>query len=231
MKIGILSDIHGNGFALEVVCAELKKLDIQTIIVAGDTVGYYYDIEKVLCLLSKFQTFMIKGNHEEMLKQIINREVDQSKIRDKYGSSLFKAIQVLNKTVIDDLINLEHPKTVEIDSIKILVSHGSPWDMNVYLYSNSDESLWNKFLTYSEAIFILGQTHHQIMKRHKDKIIINPGSVGQNRNRAGYADWAVFDTDSRSTTFHSTPYILDELIKQCLEHDPGSSILTRMLQR
>ena len=48
MKLALLSDIHGNQYALSKVVSEIKMKKIETLIVAGDTVGYYYGIKYVL---------------------------------------------------------------------------------------------------------------------------------------------------------------------------------------
>ena len=48
MKVGILSDIHGNSCALDSVCKELKSEGINKIIVTGDLVGYYYNIKNII---------------------------------------------------------------------------------------------------------------------------------------------------------------------------------------
>jgi predicted phosphodiesterase len=63
-----------------------------------------------------------------------------------------------------------------------------------------------------------------------DKIIINPGSVGQNRKKSGLADWAVFETESVSVTHYSTPYSTENLINECEGIDPEITLLTRQLR-
>ena len=57
MKLALLSDIHGNQYALSKVINEIKMKNIETLIVAGDTVGYYYGIKDVLNLLSNFKVY------------------------------------------------------------------------------------------------------------------------------------------------------------------------------
>ena len=51
MKVALLSDIHGNVFALQSVLNAVKKKGIDTLIVTGDFVGYYFWPAEVFALL------------------------------------------------------------------------------------------------------------------------------------------------------------------------------------
>jgi putative phosphoesterase len=229
MKLALLSDIHSNQYALSKVVDEIRLQSIDTLIIAGDTVGYYYGIKDVLNLLADFKVYFTKGNHEIMLEQLKHNPEIELELKNKYGSSLQRALHSLSENEIDQLLNIEHPKSILIGDLNILVSHGSPWDMSQYLYPDSDKSIWEKFLHYRENVFIVGHTHYQHVERVGEKLIINPGSVGQNRNRAGLADWMVFETDSMSITRYSTPYSTDKLINECQKIDPAITLLTRQL--
>ena len=68
MKLALLSDIHGNQYALNKVISEIKLQNIDTLIVAGDTVGYYYGIKDVLKI--KLQTDLALFNKNIVLKII-----------------------------------------------------------------------------------------------------------------------------------------------------------------
>ena len=229
MKLALLSDIHGNQYALSKVVSEIKMKKIETLIVAGDTVGYYYGIKDVLNLLSNFKVYFTKGNHEIMLEQLRLNPIIELELTLKYGSSLRLALNSLSEAEIDQLINMEHPKAITVENLNILISHGSPWDINQYLYPDSEKSIWDNFLRYKEDIFIVGHTHYQHTEKIGNKIVINPGSVGQNRSKIGLADWAVFDTESLSVTHYSTPYSVDKLIGECINIDPDNTLLTKQL--
>ena len=95
---------------------------------------------------------------------------------------------------------------------------------------NSPNELWERFKSYSEEIFVVGHTHHQMIKRMKGKIIINPGSVGQSRYGTPNADWAILDLSDKSVIFKSTPYSSTSVLEQCATFDPGQVILTRHIE-
>jgi predicted phosphodiesterase len=122
-----------------------------------------------------------------------------------------------------------HPLPIELDERRILISHGSPWDINEYLYPNVDLKVWDRFDEYDFEVFVVGHTHHQMIKRIGNKVVINPGSVGQSRSTKGSADWALLSLADLSVTFHSTPYNSRPLLEQCQKLDPGLQLLSRHL--
>tara|TARA_B100000959_G_C14425449_1_gene396285 strand:+ start:137 stop:403 length:267 start_codon:yes stop_codon:yes gene_type:complete len=83
MKICILSDIHGNYEALKKCVNEAKKLNINRFFCLGDYVGYYYEPDKCIDLLKKINAVCIKGNHEDMLLNILkdNQKVNYYKLK------------------------------------------------------------------------------------------------------------------------------------------------------
>ena len=80
MKIGVLSDIHGNHIALEAVLTEAVSLDINRLCVLGDMVGYYYHPDRVLEMLKAWPVDVIQGNHERMLRKYQDSDAEKKKI-------------------------------------------------------------------------------------------------------------------------------------------------------
>jgi len=229
MRVGVVSDIHANSDAFSVVATELKSLGIDTVLVAGDTVGYYYNIILVRQLLSQFRLIEVRGNHED---QILSEDKAQwSSYEHKYGSGLRRNKVDLDQKGLDYIGTLNHPATIEILGRKITIAHGSPRNISEYLYQNSDELTWAQTLDIETDVLVLGHTHHQMIKKLNGKLIINPGSVGQNRSAKSVADWAILDLISMSVEFKSTRYSSESLLAQCEEFDPGLEILTRHLNR
>ena len=105
MKIGLLSDIHANAYALSSVFNAAKKLNVKKIIFCGDYVGYYFEPSKVLSLLNRWDWIGIKGNHESMLINILKKDF-QKKINKKYGLGLYYASKKLTQKQIKYLIDL-----------------------------------------------------------------------------------------------------------------------------
>ena len=227
MKLGLLADIHANSEALSNVVEELRQLHIDTVIVAGDTVGYYYNILLVRELLSAFHVFEIKGNHENQI--LSNDRYGWAEYEKQYGSGLRRNKEDLKQDGIDYIAKLSHPLAINLDGRRIIVAHGTPWNINQYLYQNSDSSNWKKIANMDVDVVILGHTHHQMLRKFDGKLVVNPGSVGQNRSAKSIADWAIMDLSNMSIDFRSTPYSTKSLLKQCETFDPNLDILTRHL--
>ena len=227
MKVAILADIHGNQFALREVIIQIKKHKIDKIVVAGDTVGYYYGIKEVLDSLNQFEAIVVKGNHEGMLEDYCSGLISKNEIQEKYGSSLVRAVAELSESELAFLTLLPHPVSIIFDNTNFLISHGAPWDMHLYLYEDHIDKYWKNFSDYEEEVFILGHTHRQLFFKRDGKMIINPGSVGQSRSNPGYAEWAIFDTSNLEVKFQSTPYEYSKILSDCYKNDPEVSLLTK----
>ena len=69
MKVAILSDIHGNVFALQSVLDSILNKGIDKLIIAGDFVGYYFWPKEMFRLLGDYEVIAIAGNHDKMLSK------------------------------------------------------------------------------------------------------------------------------------------------------------------
>lgn len=228
MKIALISDIHGNADALEVALDSIRKSGCKTIIVAGDSVGYYYEADKVIRLLSEFEIYSVRGNHEEMLRNLVNFGEDPF-LTKKYGSSLKLTLKTVPEADLKLLLNSPLVLSLVFEGLSINISHGSPWNIDEYLYPDSDLDKFENFLKYKEQLFVVGNTHHQMIRRYKGKVIVNPGSVGQSRTDKNMVQWAEIDTENGDITFKSFPYNSGRLLKQILENDPENLLLRKFL--
>lgn len=196
MRIGILGDIHGNHLALAAVLASARGKHINKLLITGDSIGYYFWPGKVFELLREWDFEMVRGNHEDMLRRSLSDESYLPEVDARYGTGIRLAIAQLDKTQLNWLTTLPHPLRLDIDGCRILLCHGSPWDLNQYVYPDAADSIIGKFGEIDADWIITGHTHYPMVKKINSKTIINPGSVGQQRNRVRGAHWAMLDTSS-----------------------------------
>lgn len=230
MQIAILSDIHGNSDALSCVLDEAKLLDIKSLLIAGDFVNYYYNVDKVLDLLSLWNFEAISGNHESLLSSWVNNDT-REKIKKKYGSALGKTEKALTEKQINWLINLPEKKELIINNKSVLLCHGSPWDQDQYIYPDVEKNTIEKMFLENKDIIIYGHTHYPIIHKKNHQIIVNPGSVGQTRDKIPGACWAIWNTGTNTINLKRTPYNTERLIKQCQVNDPNLPYLQTVLTR
>ena len=220
MKIAIISDLHGNHYALEEVLKEARIEKIEKILVLGDIVGYFYNPEKIFDLLSKWNYILIQGNHERLLAKIISGEMKEVDVKKKYGSGHRAAIKKLSSDQINILINAPESLLIEEENIKILMCHGAPWNPDFYIYPNSSEDIMNR-CNYPEIDFIfIGHSHYQFYRKNKHSILVNVGSVGQSRLKGGVANWAILNTKNQQIELKSTTYCVKSLINEICNDDP-----------
>jgi predicted phosphodiesterase len=226
MRIAVLSDIHGNIDALEVCLKSARDSGCSELFITGDLVGYYYDIDSVMSALSKFTYSFVLGNHEVMLRELLEDPSLSRSIRAKYGSALEVALTKLTSSQVEFLCSSPTVKSLRRGDTWFNLSHGSPWLVNEYLYPDTKNEIWEKFLQFDDDVFIIGNTHHQMLKRIRGKLIINPGSVGQSRTDKSHAQWAEIDSSTLEVSFKSVAYDSTRLRSKCQELDPGLEILT-----
>lgn len=231
MKIGILSDIHGNSFALEEVLKTAGIEGIEELIILGDFTGYYYHTDKVLNLLSVWKCTSIKGNHDEILEGIFNGSIAAEVIRLKYGSGHQFALQNLSRSQLNFLFELPEKLSYPVDGIRILLNHGSPWDKGLYIYPNAERGVLERCDDPDYDFVLIGHSHYPFIHKNQHSILLNPGSVGQSRLEGGVANWAVIDTVQKSVEIRETKYNISDLSSEITLYDPDIPYLKDILIR
>ena len=90
MKIGLLSDIHGNHIAMEAVM-EFLLPEVDTFAFLGDLCGYYPFLSECLDLYPRDNVVGVLGNHDSVLIDCYKKQIVPSNhYEDKYGSAISK---------------------------------------------------------------------------------------------------------------------------------------------
>ena len=206
MNIAFLSDIHGNYKAFRKVISELSDARIDRIYYLGDYLNYFKDGDKCLDLIIETQTGCIKGNHEQIILDIIDGKSKLYKYKNKYNDSVKDTLKKLKNRHIDFLKKLKDKKVIKINKKKLLLAHGSPWDPKFYCYPNKKKIWENKINNYKYNIIILGHTHYKMRIKCKNKLILNPGSIGQPRDGSAHGSWLEYTVNSNQFKFKKIFY-------------------------
>jgi Icc-related predicted phosphoesterase len=121
MRCALLADIHGNSCALRAVLRAAKKQRVDILLIAGDLIGYYFSPGEVLAMLEPWTTFMVRGNHEDMLYRSMTDADEMADITRRYGSGIQTAIDQLSPAQRDYLIGLPHPLPLQLDGRNVLL--------------------------------------------------------------------------------------------------------------
>lgn len=230
MKIAIISDIHGNIFALRSVMKEILKKKVDRIFFLGDFVGYYYHPREVYNLLKENNVSMILGNHEHILFEILTGQINIDEIRKIYGSGHKIALEEFSLSEITDLKLLPDSLEEKINGISLSFHHGSPFDNSCYIYPDAPIELLNKCDTTASYTFI-GHSHHPFITKLENTILVNVGSVGQSRQIGGFASWCLLNLKNNILEMQSTPYEIAPLLDLVAKYDSDIEYLSRVLKR
>ncbi len=214
MRICVFSDIHGNIHAFRVAYNMIisEKADVN--IFLGDLCGYYFNQYDILDMLQTIPSLIaLKGNHDSIFLKIIEGDKDLRKnYLKKYGCSMENLLRDNNNDIIQWLSGL--PESYISSDLDLSCYHGSPWDtMDGYVYPDSP---LEKFLDYPISFFILGHTHYRMSRNIGDKLIVNPGSLGQPRD-GGWPTYTVIDYPLKKIWFREVPYNKSEFLKRIEE--------------
>lgn len=181
MRLGIVSDVHGNIEALDRAIEQMG--DIDELLCAGDACYQFRFSNDVAARLRETGARYVLGNHEEILLSPAGIRAQQSERVDQ---------ELLEWT-------REQPTVmnVEANGKRLLMFHATPWEPNRdYLFPSSPEL---RKLAEEDADFIVyGHTHYQMARRVGRALVINPGSTGDPRdpNNDFQVSYAVLDTET-----------------------------------
>jgi|GEM_PF-251581 len=228
MKFCIFSDIHGNGPAFKVAYPMImnEKADIN--IFLGDLCGYYFDQNSIFDMIQSIPNLVaVLGNHDSYFLRVVDG--DKSLKNDyckKYGTSIDRLLDSSPTELVKWFTRL--PQNYMLRELGISTYHGSPWDtIEGYVYP---DSLLEGFLDYDASVFFLGHTHYPMVKNVNNKMIVNPGSLGQPRN-GGWPTYAVFDYDSKKVSYREVNYDKNELLHKLQEIGDDNQYLRFVLNR
>lgn len=206
MKALIISDIHANLAALEAVIKEAGEFDITWCL--GDTVGYGPDPNECIAKLHTLPNLTcLLGNHDAAVIE----EIEVSSFNIEARISVGWTQSVLKEESRKFLKSL--PAKIEVEGQTL--AHGSPRHP-IWEYLLDTPTIIENFEFFDTPYCFVGHTHlpviYQLDNEHQapDQIIpeafnpiklspraiINPGSVGQPRDRNPFASYAIFDTEN-----------------------------------
>jgi predicted phosphodiesterase len=229
MIVGLIADVHGNDRALEAVLRDAG--DVSWWLFAGDLTGYYPFVEECWALLAGCRLDGVRGNHDEILTRWLDLgEPPAPDYRQRYGSALRRARDVLSSSALAALRSWPVRRVEAVGDTLVHMVHGAPWDpLEGRVYP--DFVQWDRFDGIEADVVLLGHTHYPLVHEVDGRLIVNPGSVGQARDRSGTAAYALLDTSSKQVELRRVPYDPTKLLEDAERHDPDLPYLREVLLR
>jgi len=218
MRYAIIGDIHANLAAFTAVLDDIEHLGgVEKVWCLGDIVGYGPDPHDCIELLCKANHVCVAGNHD----WAAIGKVNTAGFNPDAAAACHWTAQQLSPADVEYLGNLP----LIIDEGDFTLVHGSPrepiWE---YLISTS---LARENFTYFRSQFCLvGHSHVPLafscdedgacsprrfltdvrLVLGRDRLIINPGGVGQPRDGDPRASYAIYDSETRLVRLYRVAY-------------------------
>lgn len=216
MRILVISDIHANANALETV---LEAADnYSEVWCLGDLVGYGPEPNQVVEMIRDLPNLKcIIGNHDAAAVNMLNLNTFNPEARNV----ILWTQNQLTPENLEFLSNL--PETIEMEYVTL--AHGSPRSP-IWEYILDTRNATENFTEFDTPYCCVGHSHVPVIFYLVDeqamanliipdeftrvtltpRAILNPGSVGQPRDRDPRASFAIFDTEEFIWEYHRVEY-------------------------
>jgi predicted phosphodiesterase len=227
-KILVISDVHANLTALETVLEDAGVVDETWCL--GDVVGYGPDPNECIAIISGLPNLTcLMGNHDlaaigDMGLETFNGDARRSLLWQK---------ETLTQESI--LFLQERPKEMQVQCQASLV-HGSPRDP-VWEYVLNTMVALDNLAHFQTPWCFVGHSHFQAIFQYIpakedfsievpqaghlypliDRAILNPGSVGQPRDRDTRAAYAIYDPEANTWQPKRVNYDFNEVQDRILK--------------
>jgi len=208
MRIAIISDIHGNLPALEAVLADVAEQEPDALYCLGDLVGYGASPNEVTERIRAEGIPTIMGNYDDGVG--FDRDECGCAYRDPMDQELGDRSLAWTKAHTTPknkgfLRTLLKELRFEADGKRVLLVHGSPRQINEYLFEDRPLSSFQRLAASSNAdIIAFGHTHKPYQKLVDGVLFVNAGSVGKPKDLDWRACWVMLD--GSTVTFHRVRY-------------------------
>lgn len=226
MRILIISDIHANVTAFQTVLEHARN-QWDTIWFLGDLVGYGPDPNECVQELQKHSHIALSGNHDQAV--LGNLDIKSFNREAKY------AITWTHEALSSESMSyLQSLSSKQIEG-NFTLAHASPrypvWEYILDPLTASENFNW-----FETDFCLVGHTHVPIIFEERlngfrrvnvrqpsyaprqeafslgpERLIINPGSVGQPRDSDPRAAYALLDTEAMTWSYQRVSYPIREV--------------------
>ena len=248
MRFLILSDVHANWDALQAVLRHVKRKRYDRVLFLGDAVGYGASPNAVVSWLHDLgpSAFIVRGNHDRVCSGLEDGDYFNRYAREASSWTLER---------LDDR-NLEFLRSFPEGPLEVAddtaICHGSSFDEDAYIFSVYDAQQAFESLPHRTVFF--GHTHvptlfalavedgHPTLRARllsgrrtvidlepETRYLINPGSVGQPRDRDARAAYAIYDDDSQRVYVYRVPYRAADARRRIIQAGLPSVLGDRLL--
>ena len=220
MRALVVSDLHSNAAALRAVFSRVRRKRFDDIVCLGDFVGYGAEPNQVLDVMrtARGRKHYIRGNHDRVAAGLDDGGAFNPAAREA-------AVWTRDHLSGPNRRFLQGLPVGPMQRGDVMLCHGSPHDEDEYVFTEPHAA--EIMSTFDARVILYGHTHLPVifsMDRDQNvsgllvrgdatfrldperRYLINPGSVGQPRDRNPSSSCAIVDTDRMTAHFLRVPY-------------------------
>ena len=240
MRYAVIGDIHANLEAFTAVLNDIEKRGgVEKIWCLGDIVDYGPDPHECIELLRQRNHIAVAGNHD--LAAI--GKIDITEFYPDAAAANRWTSRQLQPADIEYLRNL--PPVIEEDNFTL--AHGSPRDP-AWEYVISPDIAGENLPYFKSPFCLVGHTHKPVIFRYQengdcsldqfpddieltlgqDRLMLNPGGVGQPRDGDPRASYAIYDSESMVVHLYRVAYDIATTQAKMLECGLPVGLISRL---
>jgi predicted phosphodiesterase len=219
----ILSDMHANWDAFAAVLRRARRKHFDAVLVLGDLVGYGAAPNQVVEAVRRLapRAYSVRGNHDKVVAGI---DRGSNFNQTALAAALWTAERLTPS-------NLRYVRELPQGPLRVepglAICHGSPLDEDTYVFSDADA--YEIFSGFPLPVTFFGHTHipslfslegrslgvralrgrsGRIVLHPEGRYLVNPGSIGQPRDRDPRASYMTYDSERRVVHWYRVPYAI-----------------------
>jgi predicted phosphodiesterase len=220
VRYGVLADVHGNLFALRAAVRRLREEGVDGWLCAGDLVGYGPHPSECVEVVAELGARCVAGNHELLVL---------GELPEGHAGRLARETTAWTRGALrEDCRSFLARLPLIVTTEDLVMTHGSLASPEEYVTREVQAAgqLSRLGAEHPEAgLLVVGHTHRPWLYSQArgtvarggpggaalprpDRFLLNPGSVGQSRQRERepQARCMLVDTERREVRFYDVPY-------------------------
>jgi predicted phosphodiesterase len=225
MRLGIVSDIHANLVALQVVQDDLQRRGVEQVVCLGDVVNSGPQPAQTVRRLRSLGWPVVMGNEDQAMLAPRPYQGDDPFYKIISDIDLW-CLSQLNPEDLEYVATFQPSLEIPLGKgEKLLAFHGSPHANTDVIKSTTPQGQLDQwFAGQSAQIFAGGHTHTQMLRRFERALLVNPGSVGlayehspghKEERNVPWAEYALLDWNDQaiSIQFLRLPFDVKDLFQ------------------
>ncbi|MEW6420210.1 MAG: metallophosphoesterase family protein [Deinococcota bacterium] len=240
MRVAVISDVHGNAFALGAVLREIRAATPDLIVNLGDQVEGPADPARAAAMqldLAREGALEVRGNNEEKLWPGGRR----SRLAREYGAWLETQVGAAELARLAAL-----PLTARALDGALFACHGTPtstWDSLLWVWQPEGEDrgfyrardpreLCALVQPLGAEVVLCGHTHRPGATRVGDTLVVNAGAVSDQVDGDPRARWTLLTRGPQgwNVDFRAVPYDIGAAVCWAKEHSPFGPAVAPLLR-